>query len=61
MDLTDDLDSLEHLLYEWFAWWANNDDAPVKMPGALHLRTAVTLKTLAMEGKIPRRYDPNEV
>ena len=29
------------LLAEWYAWWASSDDAPTKMPEALHVRTAL--------------------
>lgn len=32
------------LLQEWFAWWEANDEVPVKMPDALHVRTAMALK-----------------
>lgn len=32
------------LLKEWFEWWEASDDAPAKMPNALHIRTALLLK-----------------
>ncbi|MGH7792058.1 MAG: hypothetical protein ACREOB_07045 [Thermodesulfobacteriota bacterium] len=31
----------EELLREWYDWWYNDPTAPVKMPDALHVRTAV--------------------
>lgn len=31
----------EELLRDWAQWWLESDDAPVKMPKALHVRTAV--------------------
>jgi hypothetical protein len=39
----DDAASLRELLTEWLRWWANDEDAPVKMPNALHVRTALAL------------------
>lgn len=31
------------LLAEWLDWWAKDDDAPPKLPDALHVRTATFL------------------
>lgn len=31
------------LLREWHDWWFGSDDAPAKMPNALHIRTAMVL------------------
>lgn len=31
----------ELLLREWALWWETTDDAPVKMPLSLHIRTAM--------------------
>lgn len=36
---TDPLD----LLWEWMAYWDEDDDMPTKMPHALHVRSAVAL------------------
>lgn len=33
------------LLRLWFNWWSVTDDVPAKLPGALHVRTAVFLQT----------------
>ena len=33
------------LLGEWYAWWLRSDDAPTKMPDALHVRTALFFAT----------------
>lgn len=32
------------LLQEWHTWWEANDQAPAKMPEALHVRTALALR-----------------
>lgn len=37
-----DIEPVE-LLREWFRWWSDTDDAPAKMPHALHVRTATYL------------------
>jgi hypothetical protein len=34
---------LRDLLQEWLEWWEVADQAPAKMPNALHIRTAVAL------------------
>lgn len=44
--LTNRADRAEALLREWFAWWDRDDDAPAKMPGALHIKTAVHFASL---------------
>lgn len=31
------------LLMEWLRWWKEDPEAPVKMPNALHVRTAMAL------------------
>lgn len=33
--------SAEGLLASWYRWWRDADDAPAKMPDALHVRTAM--------------------
>ena len=39
-----DSDSVEiALLRQWMRWWASTDEAPAKMPDALHVRTAIFL------------------
>jgi hypothetical protein len=40
VSITGDADSL---LREWFDWWTKDADAPVKLPNALHVRTAMYL------------------
>lgn len=37
------------LLNEWYRWWLNSDTAPVKMPEALHIRTAMALQALGYD------------
>ena len=37
------------LLVEWFRWWRDSDDAPAKMPEALHIRTAMLLQQMGYE------------
>jgi hypothetical protein len=34
----------ESLLREWYTWWKETPDAPVSMPGALHVRTALLIE-----------------
>jgi len=46
-------ESLEELLREWLNWWLMTDDLPVKLPNALHVRTAVALKLTEL-------YEPKE-
>lgn len=43
----------EVLLREWASWWLETEDAPVKMPDALHVRTAIyfTTKSLNQSSK----------
>jgi hypothetical protein len=31
------------LLAQWYAWWFASDEAPPKMPDALHIKTALFL------------------
>lgn len=42
--VTEPLGSAESLLAEWFAWWRDTDELPVKLPDALHVRTALFLE-----------------
>lgn len=39
----------EALLAEWFQWWADTDEAPAKMPDALHVRTGMALLTRGVD------------
>jgi hypothetical protein len=32
------------LLREWLAWWKQDENVPVKLPNALHVRTACTIE-----------------
>ncbi len=47
MDAADE--SPEELLRAWFHWWRQCDDAPAKLPDALHVRTAAYLTVRAIE------------
>lgn len=38
------------LLAQWYDWWRNTDEAPVKMPDALHVRTAMALMMHEVDG-----------
>jgi hypothetical protein len=38
------LDETDGLLHEWMDWWSEDCSAPVKMPNALHVRTAMYLR-----------------
>lgn len=31
------------LVQEWFDWWRDDEDAPLALPGSLHVRTAIYL------------------
>lgn len=35
----------EQLLFEWLDWWVNFEEAPLRMPKDLHIRTADYLRT----------------
>lgn len=48
-DRTPDSEQPLVLLQEWMKWWYETDEAPNKMPNALHVRTAVALATAGME------------
>lgn len=37
----DNATEAERLLREWALWWHDSDEAPAKMPGALHIRTSL--------------------
>lgn len=39
----------ETLLHEWLTWWYKTDEAPAKMPNALHVRTAIFFTQLRLE------------
>lgn len=38
------------LLAQWYDWWRNTDEAPAKMPDALHVRTAMALMMHEVDG-----------
>lgn len=38
-----ELEILRSLLQQWLDWWASSDEAPEKLPNALHIRTALVL------------------
>lgn len=40
----DEVTDSDQLLFEWYCWWFASSEAPVKMPAALHIRTALTLQ-----------------
>jgi hypothetical protein len=47
------------LLAQWLKWWSENDEAPGKLPNALHVDTAVELisaytSAWKLEGEEPR-------
>lgn len=42
-------ETMANLLFEWYCWWFASPDAPVKMPEALHIRTALALQELGMD------------
>jgi hypothetical protein len=37
------------LLNEWYRWWLTSDEAPAKMPQALHVRSALVLQSLGYD------------
>lgn len=37
-------ENADDLLRAWYRWWEEDDRAPVKMPYALHVRTALYLR-----------------
>jgi len=44
--LIDDIEKMqlteaEQLLFEWYKWWWNFEDAPTKIGAGLHIRTAI--------------------
>lgn len=45
------------LLAEWFAWWEDSDEAPAKLPGALHVRTALLLNAEAEDAFYARHAE----
>lgn len=45
----DAMEDPERLLLEWFRWWRSDPEAPVKMPEALHVRTAAYLTAKAVQ------------
>lgn len=38
-----DVAQLTSILHEWYEYWRTNDHMPAKMPGSLHVRTAMAL------------------
>lgn len=38
-----ELEILRSLLREWLTWWSSSDEAPPKLPNALHVRTTLVL------------------
>jgi len=56
---TNDFDPgpITKLLHEWYRWWLDTNDAPAKMPKALHIRTAMALQALGFD-VVPDQQPP---
>lgn len=41
------------LLGEWYEWWLGSNDAPPKLPHALHVRTGLLMTVAGIDPPIP--------